>query len=323
MIERGLVAQRIKEFQIQEYIKKNLRQVGHSKTRVQRTPLGEKIIIHASRPGLIVGKKGANIKKLTTTLKKQFGLENPQIEISEVEHPNLDASIVAESIANSLERFGPTRFKGVGHKTMEAVIQDGALGVEILISGKIPSSRARNWRFYRGYLKKCGDVAISGVSHAITSAHLKSGAIGIQVRIMPPNIELPDKIVVLDEPIVVVEEAPPEEATPTSKRKGPQSRSPAKKASKTAKKDVKKDVKKDAKKDAKRQGNAKTDDTDKTDDTKDDTPDGSSSEKKGNIVESASPSEVTEDVVEGKAGESIPEPEQPSPSSADQKDERS
>lgn len=248
MIERGLVAQRLKEFEIQEYIKSNLRQVGHSKTRVQRTPLGEKIVIYASRPGLIVGKKGANIKKLTSTLKRLFKLENPQIEISEIEKPDLDASIVAERIANSLERFGPSRFKGIGHKSMEAVMQSGALGVEILISGKIPSARARNWRFYTGYLKKCGDVAITGVSTAITSARLKSGAIGIKVRIMPPDIVLPDKIEILDEPINVVEEVE-EEVKPTkgakkSTKKRSSSDKPKKRpASKKAKKDDKKDDK--------------------------------------------------------------------------------
>ena len=120
-----------------------------------RTPLGEKIIIYTSRPGLIVGRKGENIKKLTKNLKKKFDLENPQIEIAEVDKIMLDPQIVAERIASSLERFGSNRFKGIGHKTMEEVIQSGALGIEIVISGKIPGARAKSWRFYKGYLKKC------------------------------------------------------------------------------------------------------------------------------------------------------------------------
>jgi len=68
MIERKFVAQRIKEFEIQEYIAENLKKVGHSHTKMQKTPLGEKIVIYASRPGLIVGRKGQNIKQLTKTL---------------------------------------------------------------------------------------------------------------------------------------------------------------------------------------------------------------------------------------------------------------
>ncbi len=184
----------MKEFAIQEYIEQNLKHVGHSHTKMQRTPLGEKIIIFASRPGLIVGRKGQNIKKLTSTLKRRFELENPQIEINEVEKPDLDAQIVAERIANSLEKFGSTRFKGIGHKTMEQVMNAGALGIEIFISGKIPSARAKSWRFYSGYLKKCGDVAVSFVKEAKTYAQLKSGTVGIKVKIMAPDTVLPDKI---------------------------------------------------------------------------------------------------------------------------------
>ena len=85
MIEREFVKQKKKEFQVQEFVASELSRVGHSKTKMQRTPLGEKIIIHASRPGLIVGRKGANIKALTKSLKRKFKLDNPQIEIAEVQ----------------------------------------------------------------------------------------------------------------------------------------------------------------------------------------------------------------------------------------------
>ncbi|MFH1174675.1 MAG: 30S ribosomal protein S3 [archaeon] len=198
MIERKFVAQRVKEYQIQEYVSHSISRVGHSSTKFQRTPLGEKIVITAQRPGLVVGKGGSNISKLTKKLKELFNLENPQIELNEVMQPFLDASIVAESIANSLERFGTQQFKGIGHKVMSSVMLSGALGVEILISGKIPSSRAKTWRFYAGYLKNCGDIAVSGVHKAYAVAKLKSGVVGIQVKIMPPTTILPDKIVVLD-----------------------------------------------------------------------------------------------------------------------------
>ena len=198
MIERKFIAEKMKEFQVQEFITNSLKNVGHSHTKVQRTPLGEKIVIFASRPGLVVGRKGDNIKKLTSTIKKKFDFEDPQIEISEVESIFLDAQIAAEIIASTLERFGPQRFKGVGHKMMADVMNAGALGIEITISGKIPGARAKCWRFYQGYLKKCGDV-VHGVKTAYTSAQLKSGSIGIKVKIMPPDIVLPDKIIMREE----------------------------------------------------------------------------------------------------------------------------
>jgi len=225
MIEREFIKQKKIEFQIQEFISNSLRNSGHSHTRLQKTPLGEKIIISASRPGLIVGREGKNIKKLTIDLKKRFKLENPQIEIEEVKDINLNSRIVAERIASELERFGLSRFKGIGHKVLGEVMGDKALGIEIIMSGKIPSSRAKRWRFYQGYLKKCGDIAITGVDTAYTTAHLKTGAIGIQVRIMPPGTKLPDKVELLEEKeeIVVeeVKEEPVEEKNNTKKEEKP------------------------------------------------------------------------------------------------------
>ncbi|MBS3100533.1 30S ribosomal protein S3 [Candidatus Woesearchaeota archaeon] len=206
MIERKFVAQKIKEFQIEEYITQNLRNVGHSHTKMVKTPLGEKIIIFTSRPGLIVGRKGQNIKQLTKTLKKRFTLENPQIEISEVEIPSLDAKIVGEKIVDALEKFGSEKFKAIGHKIMMEVMKAGALGIEIVVSGKVPSARAKSWRFYSGYLKKCGDIANS-VRKSNTQAKLKTGIIGVKVSIMPPDIKLPDDIELKDEMEIKVEEA--------------------------------------------------------------------------------------------------------------------
>lgn len=196
MIERKFVAKKIKEQQIEEFISQTLKNVGHSHTSLQRTPVGEKVVIYASRPGLVVGRKGENIKKLTNTLKRKFNLENPQIEIAEVEQPNLDAQIVAERIASTIERFGIQKFKAIGHKTMTDVMNAGALGIEIVISGKVPSARAKSWRFYAGYLKKCGNIATEGVHRAQAVAINKMGEIGVKVAIMPPDTILPDDIVV-------------------------------------------------------------------------------------------------------------------------------
>lgn len=197
MIERKFVAQLMKEYQIEDYVGQFLDNVGHSKTKLVKTPLGEKIVVHASRPGLIVGRKGANIKQLTKMLKNKFNLENPEVEIAEVEDVNLDADIVAERIASALERFGTQRFKGVGHRIMSDVMGAGALGIEITISGKVPSSRAKTWRFYSGYLKKAGDIALTGVRKSIRQARLKTGVIGIQVSVMPPATILPDNISII------------------------------------------------------------------------------------------------------------------------------
>lgn len=245
MIERKFVSQNMKEFLVKDYLFRELSRVGLSNVTLHRTPLGEKIVISASRPGLIVGKGGGNITRLTRDLKEKFGLENPQIEIEEVRNPKGDAAIAAEMIANSLERFGSARFKGVGHKAMGEVMDSGALGVEILISGKIPSSRAKTWRFYQGYLKKCGDLSVSGVDKSIQAAKLKSGVVGVQVSIMPSTTVLPDRVEIKStesEPQSNEEKQPSiedkkeetkEKKKDDSKKKTPRKSSPKKKTSKS------------------------------------------------------------------------------------------
>lgn len=240
MIERKFIAQNFKEFQIKEYIRSTLSRVGLSNVKLQRTSLGEKIIITASRPGLVVGRGGSTIQRLTRDLKSKFNLENPQIEIEEIKDFSLDAGVLAESIVSQLERFGSQRFKGVGHKSLDAVMRSGALGVEILISGKIPSARAKTWRFADGYMKKCGDLAITGVDTAKSSANLKTGVVGVQVRIMPGTTKLPDQVTFDFEEATsgpIVEEV-------STKEKSENKKTPKKVAKKSAKKATKKATKK-------------------------------------------------------------------------------
>ncbi|MBL7050605.1 30S ribosomal protein S3 [Candidatus Woesearchaeota archaeon] len=261
MIERKIISRKLKEYVIGDYIQKNLKRVGYSGTKIQKTPLGEKVIISASRPGLIVGRKGGNIKKLTADLKRKFNLENPQIEINEIQELNLDANIVAERIASYLERFGSSRFKNIGHKVIGEVMSTGALGIEILISGKIPGARAKRWRFYKGYLKKCGDMAVSGIKKAIATAHLKSGAVGIQVRIMPIELKEKNDIELLKIEEEVVEEIEikepkkedvKEKSKTTDKKEKKNNKDKTKPTKKVAKKeDEKEDKKKNKKEDIK------------------------------------------------------------------------
>lgn len=208
MIERKFVSDKLREFQVQEYVAATLNKAGHSRIEIKRTPLGEKIIIYTTRPGLIVGRKGENIKRLTIVLKKKFKMENPQIEIGEVENPLLDPWAVADQIAYTFERFGTKRFKFVGYDTLSKILAAGATGAEIVISGKVPSARARRWRFSGGHMKKSGDIAENYVQKAKVVSLLKTGIVGIKVSILPPSVVLPDRIYIKEgkKPEIKVEE---------------------------------------------------------------------------------------------------------------------
>ena len=220
MIERQLVSQKKKEFMIQEFISKFLPKQAYSRIELKRTPLGEKIIVYTTRPGMVVGRRGENIVNLTNELKKKFNLENPQIEVGEVENPNIDPKTIADRIVSSFERFGPKRFKSIGYRALQNVMDAGAKGSEIVIAGRgVPSQRSKTWRFSAGHMKKSGDVSENFIKREYATAALKSGTIGIKVSILTPDIILPDDIKIRGKQEIKV--IPVEEAKKPKSRKKP------------------------------------------------------------------------------------------------------
>ena len=198
MEERKIVAFKKEEFSIREYIKKSLGKGKISKVKIEYTPIGEKIIVDTNKPGLIIGRKGEKILELTSVLRKRFKLENPHIEIEEIKKPEFDSQLIADDIAVSLERLGPLKFKVIAYKALQKIMDAGALGAEIKLAGKLPSSRAKLWRFAQGYLKKTGDSA-KVVNIAKSTAQTKPGTVGIKVSILPPDAYLHDKITLNEE----------------------------------------------------------------------------------------------------------------------------
>jgi len=197
MEEKKFVSFKKEELGVKEYIKKELGKGRISTVSIEYTPVGEKIIIATSKPGLVIGRKGEKIDELTRVLKKRFKLDNPHIEIREIIEPRLDAQLVADEIALSLERLGSLKFKVVAYKMLQEIMRAGALGVEIVLSGRLPSERAKSWRFSQGYLKKTGDPA-KVVQRAQAQAINMAGVSGIQVSILPPEAHIHDRIIVDD-----------------------------------------------------------------------------------------------------------------------------
>ena len=197
MEERNTIKFKKDEFAIKEKIKNNLGKGKVSKVLIEYTPVGEKIIVSSHKPGLVIGRKGEKIQELTHLLETNFKLENPHIEINEITEPEFDAQIIADEIALGLERFGPLKFKVIAYRTLQRILNAGALGVEIRLSGKLPGSRAKTWRFAQGYLKKTGDAA-KVVDRAQARAQTKPGVVGVKVSILSPYAILKDRIKIDD-----------------------------------------------------------------------------------------------------------------------------
>lgn len=190
-IERRFIEEKIREMDAREMLRGELESVGYAGCQIKRTPMGTHVIIRAMRPGLVIGAGGENVDKLTRKL-SDLKLDNPHIEVQAVEAPDLDSRVVAWKIGRLLERG--FYFKSVAMRTLERTLASGARGVEIRITGKVPSSRAKKWCFKQGYIRHCGETVKEHVVEGKYTAMLRSGMLGVKVRIMPPNIIFPDEI---------------------------------------------------------------------------------------------------------------------------------
>nr|AGT99711.1 30S ribosomal protein S3 [uncultured organism] len=193
MEEKKFVKFKQDELGIKEYVKRNLGKGRISDVTIEYTPVGEKIIVATNRPGLVIGRKGEKIDELTDVLKRKFKLDNPHIDIKEITNEALDAQLVADSVAIQLERKGSLKFKIIAYKALESIMRAGALGTEIKLSGKLPSERAKTWRFAQGYLKKTGEPS-KVVNKAMAQATTPMGVVGIKVNILANvAVEIPKK----------------------------------------------------------------------------------------------------------------------------------
>jgi small subunit ribosomal protein S3 len=198
MEEKKFVGVRKEEYNIKNFVKKMFGKGLVSKVKIEYTPVGEKIVISTHKPGFIIGKGGEKISQLTTFLKKKFKMENPHVDIEEIKHPEFDAQLIADDLALVLERFGSMKYKSASYRTLSRIKAKGAKGAELRVTGKLPSDRARSWRFSFGYLKKTGDSA-KLVDRAEAVAETKKGVVGIKVAVLAPGVKMKDQIELTDE----------------------------------------------------------------------------------------------------------------------------
>lgn len=186
MLKQYFVNQGLKEVQIEEFIRKRFPEGDYSRMELQRTPLGIKVVIWSSSPGRIIGRGGRTINAMTEALKERFKLENPQLDVKSVLKPNLDARIVAKQIAISLERG--FNFKRIGNTMLKRIMQAGAIGAEIIISGRASGGKAMTAKFNEGYLKHAGEPSKTLVDYGFEEVYKigksKPGKVGIKVKIM-------------------------------------------------------------------------------------------------------------------------------------------
>ncbi len=206
--ERKFIKKALNEFRVKAFLEEELEKAGVSAIEVQKTPVATRVTIHVRRPGIVVGKKGRAIKELCDVLEKQFGVDNPQLEVIEVQKPELDPKLVAEKIARQIEIRGNVK-QAIAFALRE-IMEAGAIGAEIRVAGKVigKGAKAKALRARAGYLKKSGEI-MKLVREGKFTAHPRAGAIGVMVKIVPPGTVFPDKLSAKELP---VQESGPEPA---------------------------------------------------------------------------------------------------------------
>jgi len=192
---KNVMKSNYRNMELDEYLAASLKDAGYGGVDVQKTPIGTRITLYVTRPGLVIGRKGIGIKDITSKLEEKFGLTNPQISVMEVAVPELNPKIMCNRIAQLIERG--TAFRRACLWTINTISNAGALGVEVTVAGKLRSERAHFEKHSSGVLPKSGDIAEKVVKVGVTHVRTKMGLMGIQLRIalkneMPQDFEYSD-----------------------------------------------------------------------------------------------------------------------------------
>ncbi len=201
-VVKHFIEESVKKAEIDEFLRNEFERAGYGGVDITKTPLGTHIVVYTMRPGMVIGRGGETIRQLAEQLEEKFQLPNPQISVAEIEIPELNAYVIAARVTSALKRG--VHFRRSGYWALNRVMEAGALGAEIIISGKLRTDRARYEKFRAGYLPKSGDPATRYTRKAELHAQLKAGILGVKVRILPPDAKFPDQV-------QIVEQVPKEE----------------------------------------------------------------------------------------------------------------
>jgi len=212
-VVKHFIDESVKRAEIDEFLQREFEKAGYGGVDITKTPLGTHIVIHAMRPGFVIGRGGETIKDLAKTLEEKFQLPTPQISVAEIEVPELNAHVIASRVTSALKRG--VHFRRAGFWALNQVMEAGALGAEIIISGKLRTMRARHEKFRAGYLPKSGDPAKKYLKEAVLHVQMKPGIYGVKVQIMPPEAMFPDQVQIAEEAPEEAEEEVEAEAEAT------------------------------------------------------------------------------------------------------------
>ena len=175
---------------LKDYLRAKIKDAGFANAEVSKTPTGTRVVLHVTRPGIVIGRKGTGIKELTEKLESDFGLKNPQIAVEEITKPEFSPEVMCNRMASHLERG--TAFRRATMWTIQQIMEGGAMGVEITISGKLRGDRSAFEKHSQGILPRAGHHANVIVSEDIAHVGTPMGLIGVRIRIAQKEKLIPE-----------------------------------------------------------------------------------------------------------------------------------
>jgi small subunit ribosomal protein S3 len=174
----------VEDLKLREYVQERLKPAGISKVIIERAAKNTKVTVHTARPGVIIGKKGADIEKLRSELAARAG-GDVSLNIVEVRKPELDAQLVAEGVAQQLERR--VSFRRAMKRAVQSAMRLGALGIRINVSGRLGGADIARTEWYRE-----GRVPLhtlrADVDYGTSEALTTYGIIGVKIWLYKGDI---------------------------------------------------------------------------------------------------------------------------------------
>ena len=175
---------------LNDFLREEIKESGFHRVEISKTPSGTKITLFVTRPGIVIGRKGAGIKQLTEKVESDFGFKNPQISVEEIPKAELSPSVMCNRLAAHIERG--TAFRRATMWTLNQIMEAGAMGVQITISGKLRGDRSAFEKHTQGILPRAGNYAKNIVSEDVTHTKTAMGLIGIKIRIASKEKVVPE-----------------------------------------------------------------------------------------------------------------------------------
>jgi small subunit ribosomal protein S3 len=177
-------ARLLNDLQVRKYLDQQLKNASVSRIEIERPAQNAKITIYTARPGIVIGKKGEDVEKLRNAVSQMMGVP-VHINIEEVRKPDLDAKLVAQSVASQLERR--VMFRRAMKRAVQNAMRQGAKGIKIQVGGRLGGAEIARTEWYRE-----GRVPLhtlrADIDYATYEAHTTYGVIGVKVWIFKGEV---------------------------------------------------------------------------------------------------------------------------------------